>query len=128
MNSTNVNYLSIEEVMNINHTLTEGESGVRDFHLLESALRRPAIVIFGEAQFPTLLDKAAALLHSFAYHHLFFDGNKRTAVEVVQRFLQRNGYHFTYEAAQDYDFVLDIAKGKHDVPAIAAWLIHKTIN
>ncbi len=45
----------------------------------KSAAKRPALVLFGETQFPTLLDKAASVLHSLAYHHLFADGNKRTA-------------------------------------------------
>ena len=108
--------------MNINHTITEGESGVRDLHLLDSAIKRPAIVVFGEAQFPTLVDKAAALMHSLAYHHLFFDGNKRTAVEAVTLFFARNGYHFDYDPARDYDFILAIAQGQYDVPEIVVWL------
>lgn len=125
MNSTNVNYLTAAEVMNINHTVTGGESGVRDLHLLDSAMKRPAIVVFGEAQFPGVVEKAAALMHSLAYHHLFYDGNKRTAVQAVTLFLERNGWSFEYDAARDYDFVLDIAQGKHDIPQIAAWLDKK---
>lgn len=126
MNSTNVNYLTATDVMNINHLVTEGDSGVRDLHLFESALKRPALVVFGEAQFPTLLDKAAALLHSLAYHHLFYDGNKRTAVQAVTLFLERNGYRFDYEVNRDYEFILRVAQGQVDVPEIAAWLGERT--
>jgi death on curing protein len=122
MNSINVNYLSASDVMNINHSLTAGESAVRDIHLLGAAIKRPALVVFGEEQFPTMADKAAALMHSLAYHHLFFDGNKRTAVEAVTWFLNRNGYDFDYKVERDYEFVLEIAQGKQDVPEIAAWI------
>jgi death on curing protein len=122
MSFINVKYLTASDVMNINHTLTAGESGVRDIHLLHTAIRRPALVVFGEEQFRTIAEKAAALMHSLAYHHLFFDGNKRTAVEAVTWFLNRNGYDFDYNMARDYEFVLEIAQGKRDVPEIAAWI------
>jgi death-on-curing protein len=61
-------------------------------------------------------------MHSYAYHHLFYDGNKRTAVMAVGRFLSANGYRFDYDAARDYDFILEIAKGNRDIESIRAWL------
>lgn len=108
--------------MNINHQVTEGETGIRDLHLLESAVQRPALVVFGEAQFPSVASKAAALMHSLAYHHLFFDGNKRTAIAAVRLFLARNGFGFAYQAPQDDAFVLEIAQGQHEIATIEGWL------
>jgi hypothetical protein len=75
-----VYYLSASEVVQINDEVTEGHAAIRDLHLLDSALLRPAIVVFGQPQFPTVTEKAAALMESLAYHHLFYDGNKRTAI------------------------------------------------
>src|ERR1041385_752230 len=117
-----INYLTVSDLYNINHTLTNGDTFVRELRLLQSAAARPAITVFGEAQFPTLLDKAAALIHSLAYHHVFADGNKRTAVEAVVLFLERNGYEITWKYDIEYPFILEVAQGKHDVEAIAAWL------
>ncbi len=117
-----VRYLTAPELYAINDSVTDGEALIRDLHLLQSAVARPAISLFGEAQFPTVLDKAAALMHSLAYHHLFIDGNKRTAVRAVELFLEMNGYAVTWQFAGEYPFVLEIAQAKHDVPAIAAWL------
>ncbi len=114
-----VHYLSISDLYNLNDTVTDGHTFVRDVHLLESAAARPALVLFGEPQFPTLLDKAASLLHSLAYHHLFADGNKRTAQLAVTLFLQVNGCRLTWESAEEYDLVLAIAQGKYNVPEIA---------
>lgn len=125
MNSTSdkpVRYLTVSELYNINHEITDGDTFVRDVHLLESAAKRPSLVIFGEAQFPTLVDKAAALMHSLAYHHLFADGNKRTAVVAVSEFFRLNGWHIQWPPGKTEAFVLDVAQQRCDIPQIAAWL------
>ncbi|HEX2618623.1 MAG TPA: Fic family protein, partial [Phototrophicaceae bacterium] len=76
-----IHYLSASDLYAINDEVTEGEAIIRDLHLLNSAALRPMLILFGQAQFPTLVDKAAAMLHSLAYHHLFIDGNKRTGLQ-----------------------------------------------
>jgi death-on-curing family protein len=73
-----------------------------------------------------LIDKAAALMESLAYHHLFFDGNKRTAIRAVALFLERNGLYFDYDAARDAGFILEIAKGEKSVEETATWLASHT--
>ena len=115
-------YLTASDIYNINDTVTEGHTFVRDINLLNSAVQRPKLVLFGEAQFPTLVDKAASLVQSLAYHHLFADGNKRTAMYALLLFLEKNGYQLEWDNAEQYAFILEIAQGKHDIPAIAAWL------
>ena len=117
-----VRYLTTSDLYNINNEVTDNGAWVRDMHLLDSAARRPSISLFGEAQFPTILDKAAALLHSLAYHHLFIDGNKRTAVRAVTLFLDLNGYDVTWSHDTEYPYILEVAQGQHDVPEIAQWL------
>ncbi|MBK8024410.1 MAG: type II toxin-antitoxin system death-on-curing family toxin [Chloroflexi bacterium] len=114
-----IQLLSASDLYNLNDTITEGHTFVRDVHLLNSAAKRPNLVVFGEVQFPTLVDKAAALLHSVAYHHLFADGNKRTAALAVALFLERNDHHLTWDGETEREFILEIARGTLDVPAIA---------
>ena len=114
-----IRYLTASDLYNLNDEVTEGHTFVRDLHLLDSAARRPALTLFGEEQFPTLVDKAASLLHSVAYHHLFADGNKRTALRAVTLFLRVNGYQLTWDAATQYAFILEIAQGRYDVAQIA---------
>jgi death-on-curing protein len=111
--------LTASDLYNLNDEVTAGHTFVRDLHLLDSAAKRPMLVVFGVEQFPTLLDKAASLLHSLAYHHLFADGNKRTALRAVTAFLHANGQRLTWDDATEYDFILEIAQGKYDVPQIA---------
>lgn len=95
---------------------------MRDRHLLRSAAMRPMLQAFGQEAYPTLLDKAAALMHSLAAHHLFFDGNKRTSTAVTLRFLDNNGLRPTWSDQEVYDFVLEIAQSRHDVESVAKWL------
>jgi death-on-curing protein len=120
-NDDSIRYLTALDLYNINHAIT-GDTYVRDVHLLKSAATRPAISVFGEEQFPTLLDKAAALLESLAYHHLFADGNKRTAVEAVERFLKLNGCAVEWDFDKEYPFILEVAQGLHNTESIAVWL------
>jgi death-on-curing protein len=117
-----IRYLSASDIYQINDEVTDGNTLVRDLHLLNSAALRPTITVFGEEQFPTLTDKAASLLHALTYHHVFVDGNKRTGLRAVTLFLLVNGYELTWDAQTASDFVLEIAQGKHDVTEIAVRL------
>ncbi len=115
-------FLSAADIYVINEEVMGEEPRVRDRHLLRSAARRPFLAAFGQDAYPTLMDKAAALLHSLAYHHLFMDGNKRTATRALVLFLAANGYAGTWDDATIQDYVLQVARGEQDVEAIAAWL------
>ncbi|MEO0564678.1 MAG: type II toxin-antitoxin system death-on-curing family toxin [Chloroflexota bacterium] len=117
-----VRYLTVSDLYNINFTVTGGTTFVRDIHLLESAAKRPTIVLFGQPQFPTLIDKAAALMHSLAAHHLFADGNKRTAVRAAAYFLELNGVQPAWTEADAEAFLLSIALHQENVEEVAAWL------
>ena len=117
-----IRYLSAADIYVINEKIVGHRPNVRDRKLLRSAADRPAIRVFGEEQFPTLLDKAAAILHSIAYHHLFSDGNKRTAREAVILFLEANGYQHTWQADEAQAFILEVAQGTHEVEVISEWL------
>jgi death on curing protein len=114
--------LSANDLYNINSEVTGYMPFVRDHQLLRSAVLRPYLILFGEEQFPTLIDKAAATMHSLAAHHLFADGNKRTAARAARMFLESNGIQPTWTEAEVTAFVLRIAKGEIDVEAVAAWI------
>ncbi len=117
-----IHYLTPDEIYKINEDVTGHLPYVRDRHLLRSAVLRPMTRMFGQEAYPTLFDKAAALLHSLAHHHLFGDGNKRTATYATIRFLGLNGYQAAWTAEEAYQFVLEVAQGQLDVPEVAQWL------
>jgi death-on-curing protein len=122
MADRDIQYLTPADLYSIAEQALGRKPDVRDRHLLRSAAARPTLYAFGEEAYPELLDKAAALMHSLAAHHLFFDGNKRTATLATVTFLERNGLRPIWTAEEAYNFVLEIAQNKQDVPAIAAWL------
>lgn len=121
-----IHYLTPAEIYAVAEEVTGSPMLARDAHLLRAAAARPMLSAFGEEAYPSLMEKAAALMHSLAAHHLFWDGNKRTATRATVVFLARNGYEPTWDADTIHQFVLDVAQNKHDVPAIAAWLAAHT--
>ncbi|MDZ7883599.1 MAG: type II toxin-antitoxin system death-on-curing family toxin [Mycobacterium sp.] len=69
-----------------------GPDQVRDFGLVDGAVMRPQASAFGEDAFPTIHEKAAALLHGLARNHPFVTANKRTAWAATALFYMVNGH------------------------------------
>ena len=95
------------------------QAGVRNHALLESAVHRPGQSLFGEDAYPTLFDKAAALLESLVKNHCFHNGNKRTAYLVTKSFLMLNGYHLRMEREFAVEFMVDIAQGVYPLETLS---------
>jgi death-on-curing protein len=62
--SEEIEYLDLDDLMAAADVAIGGSPEVRDCGLLESALARPRASVFGEDAYPSLNEKAAALLHS----------------------------------------------------------------
>jgi death on curing protein len=118
-----VRYPTIEEVVRINAALLGTESvTIRDAGLLASAVGRPAQIVFGEEAYPTLWDKAAALMESLCQNHAFLQGNKRTAVVAVMHILNWNGYDLRAEQMELVDITIDVVEHRLDRPKLAEWI------
>ena len=96
-------FLDLEALLHVAHRTLGAEPEVRDHGLLESALARPQATAFGEDAYPTIHEKAAALLHSLARNHALVDGNKRLALAGTLAFLGMNGLRLTLTNDQAYD-------------------------
>lgn len=94
-----VEYLDLEDLLEIVRNATGAEPLVRDYGLLESALARPQASVFGEDAYPDLHVKAVALLHSLCVNHALVDGNKRLAFAACATFVYLNG--FQLDATED---------------------------
>ncbi|MGO8966896.1 type II toxin-antitoxin system death-on-curing family toxin [Mycobacterium sp.] len=114
-------YLRTDEILDINRNF-EGPDQLRDFGLLDGAVMRPQASAFGEDAFPTIHEKAAALLHGLARSHPFINGNKRTAWTATSMFYMVNGYNLHVEAIDIISLTTDAAEGQIDVQDIAATL------
>ena len=106
-------YLTLEELLHVAER-TLGEVLVRDHGLLESALARPQTTVFGDDAYPTVEEKAAALLHSIARNHALVDGNKRLALAGTIAFLGMNGWRLTLSNNEAYDLVMAVATSELD--------------
>lgn len=117
-------YLDRDDLLTIAARVNGGSPAVREMGLLDAAIARPQSTVFGVDAYPTLLEKAAALLHSIARNHALVDGNKRTAWAATWLFLGYNGIRlqrgFDVDSAEA--LMNDTATGAHDVASIAAAL------
>ncbi|CAN5632238.1 MAG: type II toxin-antitoxin system death-on-curing family toxin [Iamia sp.] len=105
-------FLTVEEVLHIATRVLGTEPGVRDIGLIESAVARPEASVFGEDAYPTIHEKAAALLHSLVQNHALVDGNKRLGLAGVVAFYGINGWRFEATNDEAYDLVIAIATGE----------------
>ncbi len=110
-------YLEFADVLHLIDRLTVNP--IRDQGLLDSALHRPRSSAFGQDAYPTLAEKAAALMHSLASNHPLVDGNKRLAWPASRVFLEINGSRPGLTEDQAFDLVMAVARGDADVPEIA---------
>lgn len=93
---------------------------VRDAGLLAAAVARPRVSAFGEEAYPTLHEKAAALLHSLVRSHALVDGNRWLGLASVIALYGMNGVRLTFTNEEAYDLVIAVAAGElDDVSAIA---------
>lgn len=118
-------YLTGEEVLVIHAKIideTGGLHGVRDTHLLASLVERPKMGFGGTELYPGVFRKAAAYFESCAHHHIFLDGNKRTAIAIAGRFLFLNGRELKASNEEMEQFVLEAVREKFEIDTIADWL------
>ena len=124
--------ISKENVERLHQTLIVnfgGSPGIRDFQALESALSRPYQTFDNAELYPSITEKAAALIESILNNHPFVDGNKRTGYVLLRLFLLNNSLDIKATQNEKYDFVLSIASGKRRFEDIVKWLeTHITTN
>lgn len=99
-----------------------GRKDVHDFTLLHSAVERCKATFGGIDLYPTIFEKAAALIQSLILNHPFDDGNKRTAISSCALFLFINGWELDLPKKKSIKFTLDIDSHKISFKQIASWL------
>lgn len=103
-----------------------GQQKVRDIDLLLAAAERPKASAFGQDAYPTLKEKAVALLHSITRNHPFKDGNKRTGTIGALFMLAINGERVTWEPTEALSMILNLAEGHADLAEMTTWLTTET--
>ncbi len=105
-----IQYLTLEDVLALIEDLAVGP--IRDVGLLDSAMHRPQVSVFGEDAYPSIDEKAAVLLESLVRNHALIDGNMRLGWLAAVVFYGLN--EIVLEAPDDdaYELVVAIASGK----------------
>jgi death-on-curing protein len=123
--SQKIQYLSLEEVIEIGEALIP-DFLIRDIGLLESAVHRPATVIYGQEAYPSIEGKIAALMHSLAANHALIDGNKRLTWSSGRLFAILNNLDFYVGIDEAEGVIISLASGELDAkslaPIIGKWL------
>ena len=105
-----IDYLTMDDVLAAAEAHLGDPAEVGDYGLLESAVARPQATVFGEDAYPTIHEKAAALLQSLAANHPLLDGNERTAFVATALFYGLNGHHVPGSAEDElFDLVIAVA-------------------
>jgi len=119
---TSVDYLTVEDLLDIAHGVLP-QVVVRDAGLLAAAAGRPQSSIFGQDAYPSLAEKAAALMHSLARNHALLDGNKRLAWAATRVFCLINGTDLRYDVDDAEALVLAVAAGGRDAHTLAESIV-----
>lgn len=118
--SQSVDYLDLEDLIDLAAALLGDPPPIRDVGLLGSAAARPQTTAFGDDAYADLWTKAAALLQSILKNHALVDGNKRLGWLATATFLEINGIKVTHVSNDAvYDLVIAVTVGHEDVEEIA---------
>jgi death on curing protein len=97
-----------------------GGVGLRDAGLLVSALNRPRMKAdCGQTDLATI---AAAYGFGIARNHPFVDGNKRTALVVMESFLVLHGFELKADDAEVVAVILALAAGEVTEDDLTLWV------
>ena len=118
-----VEYLDLDDVIELARRLLGDPPPIRDVGLLGAAIARPQTTVGGEDAYPTVWLKAAALLQSVVNNHALVDGNKRLGWLATAVFLAINGSSVAGASNEAvFDLVMDVAASAHPIEQIAAAL------
>ena len=115
-----VEYLDLNDALTIAARLLGEPIPLRDIGLLGSALARPQTSAGGIDAYPSIWEKAAALLISVVNNHSLVDGNKRLGWACAAVFCELNGASLRRIANDDvFTLVMEVASTTPDVASIA---------
>ena len=123
-------YLDVE---NLPHIVDVEDIGpVRDLGLLDSATARPRSSVFGNDAYPSVEEKAAALLDSIVGNHALGAGNKRLGRLATVAFCWINGHLLLAPDDDAYDLVIGAAERRvpigESAATLASWTQPRTIE
>lgn len=117
--------ISYKEVLNIHDILTSqfgGEAEVRDKDVLQRAVVRPQLSLDGVPQFPSAIDKAAAILETIVSEKPFVDGNKMTGYTLMKLYLMEVDWKLKASEEDLLVLVNAVSEAKLSFDQIKNWI------
>ncbi len=105
-------YLTYDELIVIAKEALGQAPVIRDEGLLDTTAHRPHASVLGADAYPSITEKAAALMHSLVTSHPLLDGNKRLGWAATAVFLNVNAEVLHHTQTEAVGLVLDIARGE----------------
>lgn len=118
-------YISANDIVAIHDAVvktTGGKLGVREPGLLLSIAEKPKANFGMNDLYPDIYSKAASIYESICNYHVFIDGNKRTAVIVLYRYLYINGYDLLADNKSIDSYTMFVVNNKPELTDIAHWI------
>lgn len=120
-----VTCLALDEVLALHADQIErygGRLGIRDVHLLRSALAAPSATFGGAFLHGSLAEMAAAYLFHLVRNHPFLGGNTRVGLMATLVFLGLNGLRLRADPRALGDLVLGVAESRISKAEVAVFL------
>jgi len=127
--------LTKNEILEINRRMIEEFGGFYlDFNdnllnpsVLEHVLVEIESSLFGQDLYPEIIQKAGIIAWRINAGHIFYDGNKRTSVEVCRLFLEINGLILKLDLSV-IEIAIKIARNEITFQEFIDWLRRNIIN
>jgi death-on-curing protein len=117
-----MDHLTVEDLLSIAEEVL-GAAAIRDVGLLDSAAHRPQASVFGQDAYPSIHEKAAALLDAVVRHHALVDGNKRLGWAATVVFYDLNGLDLDPPSVDEaVELVVAVAAGHLELGKLAEYL------
>lgn len=120
-------YLTKKEIIAINVLVIKKYSpqeplGVKEPTALDMLVHAPQQEVFGEELYPTCEKKAANIFRNLIKKHVFYNGNKRTAVLALTTFLEVNNYPFKADKEEILKYIEKIIEEDIEEKQISEWI------
>lgn len=120
-------YLTEKDIITLNVYVINKYSpneqiGVKEPTALNMLVNVPKQYVFGEEQYPTLELKVANLVRNLVQKHVFYNGNKRTALVTLVVYLKMNGYQFNASNEEAANYMVKIATDDLQEADIEQWI------
>jgi death-on-curing protein len=118
-----VKLITEEEIIGINAYIIARfspaeEVGIKEPESLNAIVQSQNQELFGVIMFPTIFDKASALLVGLCQKHVFGNANKRTAWLSTVVFLSENDIRLLLNTEQGLELVMNVVTSKTEREAL----------